>query len=278
MNSQPARSRWLLWAMIVIALAMAATYFLLHNAPADARTASAPTPPVTTVSCTGSIEPWEPPTRVGAPQVNGHPPLVAELKVAGGDTVSAGQVIAVLEGRAQLEASLRQSEARVAQAAARVEQVKAGPKASDVAAQKAEIARWQTALGTRTTEYQRYVGLSRIHDVSTSDLDAKQADMEDARHLLAEAGARLSALSEIRPEDVREAESERAVAGAEVARLNVELAGTIVHSPAAGIVLHVRARPGEEVGSVYVLTAGMCVFSGALARRRLRLADPAEIF
>ena len=29
---------------------------------------------------------------------------------------------------------------------------------------------------------------------------------------------------------------------------------------------------------VYVLTAGMCIFSGALAMRRLRMADPAEIF
>ena len=33
-----------------------------------------------------------------------------------------------------------------------------------------------------------------------------------------------------------------------------------------------------RVTVVYLLTAGMCVFSGALAMRRLRLADPAEIF
>ena len=33
-----------------------------------------------------------------------------------------------------------------------------------------------------------------------------------------------------------------------------------------------------RVTAVYVLTAVMCVFSGALAMRRLRLADPAEIF
>ena len=33
-----------------------------------------------------------------------------------------------------------------------------------------------------------------------------------------------------------------------------------------------------RVGIVYLLTAGMCAFSGALAMRRLRMADPAEIF
>ncbi len=33
-----------------------------------------------------------------------------------------------------------------------------------------------------------------------------------------------------------------------------------------------------RVGAVYILTAVMCIFSGALAMRRLRLADPAEIF
>lgn len=33
-----------------------------------------------------------------------------------------------------------------------------------------------------------------------------------------------------------------------------------------------------RVTVVYLLTAGMCVFSGALAMRRLKLADPAEIF
>jgi HlyD family secretion protein len=240
----------LLWTIVIVAaLAIGATYFFLHHAPVDTPAATAAAPPVTAVACTGSIEPWEPPTRVGAPQVNGHPPLLAELKVAEGDTVRAGQVIAILEGRAQLEASLRQSEARVAQAAARVEQVKAGPKPSDVAAQRAEIARWEAALNARTAEYERYVALSRTHDVSASDVDAKKADVEDSRHLLAEANARLKGLSEIRQEDVRAAESEQAVARAEVERLQVELATTIVHSPVAGIVLHVRARPGEEVGS-----------------------------
>ena len=249
MNSQPARSRWLLWATIVVVLAIAATVFFLRQTPAETPAGTASAPPVTAVACTGSIEPWEPLTRVGAPQVNGHPPLVAELKVAEGDTIRAGQVVAVLEGRPQLEASLRQSEARVALAAAKVEQVKAGPKASDVAAQKAEIARWQAALETRTGEYQRYVALGRTHDVSASDVDAKKAEMDDAGHLLSEANARLKGLSEIRPEDVRAAELELTVARAEIERLNAELAATIVHSPATGVVLHVRTRRGEEVGS-----------------------------
>jgi putative ABC transport system permease protein len=41
--------------------------------------------------------------------------------------------------------------------------------------------------------------------------------------------------------------------------------------------LPLRMDPAR-VTAVYVLTAGMCIFSGALAMRRLRLADPAEIF
>jgi putative ABC transport system permease protein len=33
-----------------------------------------------------------------------------------------------------------------------------------------------------------------------------------------------------------------------------------------------------RVAVVYILTVGMCIFSGLLATRRLRSADPAEIF
>ncbi|MDR9405013.1 MAG: FtsX-like permease family protein, partial [Halothece sp. Uz-M2-17] len=33
-----------------------------------------------------------------------------------------------------------------------------------------------------------------------------------------------------------------------------------------------------RLGTVFILTVGMCVFSGAIAVRRLKQADPADIF
>jgi HlyD family secretion protein len=264
--------------------AIAVPLFLLLRGHKSTPAASVPIPkPVTSVACVGRIEPVDGVTRVSAPNINGHASLVAELHVKEGDEVRKGRVLAVLDGRPQLESAVRQGEARIALALTRIEQAKAGPKASDVAAQKEAIARLQASYEHSQAEYLRYEGLHRKRDVSTSDLDSKRAEMENDSHLREEALARLKSLSEIRPEDVRIYESELAVARTELDRLHAELESTVVHSPSAGKVLHIRAHEGEEVGPLGLIemakTDSMCVIAEVYETDlgRIRVGQKADI-
>ena len=210
--------------------------------------AAASAPASNAVSATGRFEPMEPATHVGAPYIQGHPAIVARLAVAEGEPVHAGQLIAVLAGKPQLEAAVRQASARVQVEKARLQEAKAGPRSSDVAEQTAEIARWQSALATAQADYRRYATLRRTRDVSASDLDGKRNQMENARQMLAEAKARLAGLTELHAQDVQAAQSQLDVARAELDRARMDMASADVRAPVDGVILHVRARPGEEIG------------------------------
>jgi len=197
--------------------------------------------------------------------------------------VRVNQVIATLTGKAQLEAAIHEGDARVALAQAKLDTLKAAPKTSDVAAQRAEIARWESQYRNAQSEYQRYELLHQKRDVSTSELEAKRTEMENARRMLEEAQARLAGLSEVRASDTTLAESELQVARSEVERLRADLSATVVRSPVAGVVLHVRAHPGEEVGSPGIVeianTAAMYVIAEVYETDigRVKTGQPADV-
>jgi HlyD family secretion protein len=130
----------------------------------------------------------------------------------------------------------------------KLEQATTAPKAPDSAARNAEVSRWQAALETDQAEVQRYETLRKTHDVSESDLDAKRGEMQNAQHMLDEAKAKQAGLTEQYTQDVRAAQSELDLAQAELDRARMNLANSDVHAPADGVILHVRARAGEEVG------------------------------
>jgi HlyD family secretion protein len=225
----------------------------------------------------------EPVTHVGAPYVDGHPAMVAELKAGEGDHVHAGQVVAVLAGKAQLEAEARQADARVALQHVKLEQATTAPRASDAAARNAEVARWQAALETAQAELKRYETLRVTRDVSQSEVDAKRGDVQNAQHMLDEAKARLAGLTDQYSQDVRAAQSELAVAQAELDRARVNLANAEVHAPADGVILHVRARAGEEVGPQGVVELARTSRMDVLAEvyetdaTRVKLGQKAEV-
>jgi HlyD family secretion protein len=235
------------------------------------------------VSATGRFEPIEPVTHLGAPYMDGHPAMVAELKVAEGDHVRAGQVIAVLAGKAQLEAGVRQADARVALERVKLEQAMAAPRSSDAATQNAEVARWQAALKTDQAEYQRFETLRTTHDVSESELDAKRGEVQNAQHMLDEAKAKLAGLTERHTQDVRAAQSELDLAQAELDRARVNLANNEVHAPADGVILHVRARAGEEVGPQGIVELARTTRMDVLAEvyetdaARVKMGERAEV-
>jgi HlyD family secretion protein len=247
--------------------------------PVAAATASAPA----AVSATGRFEPMEPVTRVGAPYFQGHPAMIAELEVAEGDHVRAGQLIAVLAGKPQLDADVRQAAARFSVEQVKLDQATAAPRNSDAATQTAEVARWQAALAASQAEYARYETLRRTHDVSASDLDQKRAGMENDQHMLEEAKARLAGLTEQHVQDVKTAQSELDLARAGLDRARLDLANAEVRSPADGVIVHIRARPGEEVGPLGIVELARTAQMDVLAEvyetdiRRVKIGQLAEV-
>ena len=229
----------------------------LHTSgKALAAVSSEPAPGNGAVACLGRIEPEDGVLQVTAPYFEGRAQRVVELKVKENDTVHAHQLIAVLDGKNQLETALLRAEARVDLARTRLAQVKAGAKPADIAAQKAEIAQLQAKLENAKSEYRRYEVLHQTSDVATAELDARRLAVQTTEHQLEEAEQRLASISEVRATDVDVAESELRVAQAEVAHARADLTSSVVYSPAEGRILSIHAYPGEEVGPGGLLDLG----------------------
>jgi HlyD family secretion protein len=206
------------------------------------------------VVCLGRIQPAGGLFQIGAPSSVGRPCLVSQLLVAEGDPVRAGQVLAVLDNQSTLESELRQSEAKLQLASTRLVRAKAGPKESDIEAQKAEVARLQADLEQARADAERYARLVKSGDVAAYEADSKRRRVAALDASLAAESARLQGLSEIRPADVEVAVGEVAAARADVARARLALDHSVVRSPIEGRVVHILTKPGEEVGSQAILT------------------------
>lgn len=219
-------------------------------APSDAKMANS------AVGCLGYIEPKDGMLQVTAPYFQGRPQRVAELKVREGDQVRPGQLLAVLDGRAQMESAIRLAGARVDLARAKLQQVQAGANPSDIAAQKAAVDQIQAALANARAEYQRFETLHRQTDVSAAELDARRLVVETDEQKLKEAEERLRSISQVRQTDVDVAQSEVNVAQEEEESARLDLRNATVTSPAGGRVMKIHAYPGEEVGQQGFLELG----------------------
>jgi HlyD family secretion protein len=183
-----------------------------------------------------------------APYLEGRPQRVLALKVKQGDQVRQGQLLAVLDGRDQLQAALRLANARVDLARSRSSQVTAGASGSDVAAQEAAVSQLQAALENARSEYHRYEVLRQQTDVSAAELDARKLNVQTGEQKLEEAQERLKSISHVRPTDIDVAQSDLRVASAEADSARVQLNLAMVYSSATGRVLKIHAQPGEEAG------------------------------
>jgi len=217
---------------------------------------------------------------------------VEQLLVKQGDTVRTGQVVAILDSRARLEAALEQAREQVQVSESNLEQVKAGAKSGEInaqaatisriqaerrgqiAAQAATVARLEAESRNAQLEYQRYEALFQNGAISASARDSKLLTAETVQQqLLAaranlrqtkeaqldeikEAKATLNKIVEVRPVDVRAAQAQvkSAIAAVKEAQANLDLA--FVRAPRDGQILKIHTWPGEVVGSDGVVTLG----------------------
>ncbi len=104
------------------------------------------------VTALGRLEPLSEVIKVSAPSSQMGSSTIEKILVKEGDTVKAGQPIAILDNRQRLEAAVSKAQEDVKVAANNLDKIKAGAKQGEVNAQKAEISRLQSQLqGDRAT-------------------------------------------------------------------------------------------------------------------------------
>jgi len=194
----------------------------------------------------GRIEPGDGIVRVSARGLSGQPAIVGRVLVKEGDRVNAGQVLAELDTREQLEAAVSQAAARIEVARRHLAQVQAGAKTSDVAAQQADVERIQSELANAEAEYKRHASLGT--NTTASELERLKLRVDSATRALAAAKDRLASLTEVRPVDVETAQAELDEASRNEARTRAELKTSTIVAPISGRVIKVVASPGEAVG------------------------------
>lgn len=248
-------------------------------------------PEIQTVTALGHLEPAGEVVALTAP-TSTQESRIEQLLVAVGDTVEAGEVIAILDSRDRLQASYDQALQDVAVVQARLDQVRAGAKPGDINTQQAEIARLEADQQARITaqqatvdrlqaevqhadvEAQRYESLYGQGAISASERDARQLALQTTQQTLQQAQAELTrlqttrspevnkaeatlaAIATVRPVDVQVLQAELSRAQAAADQAEASLAQAYVRSPQAGVIMDIHTRAGEVVASEGIAEIG----------------------
>ncbi|EDX73292.1 auxiliary transport protein, MFP family, putative [Coleofasciculus chthonoplastes PCC 7420] len=266
----------------------------------EAQTEVSVAPEITTVTALGRLEPAGEMINLTA-STSIQASRIEKLLVEEGDRVQTGQIIAILDNRDRLQASLQKAENQVRVAQAKLAQVKAGAKTGELQAQRAEIARLQAdrtgslaaqraaverleaEVQNARLEYERYESLYQQGAVSASQRDAKrlayitaqqqvqQAQAELGRiettsqEQIQQAQATLDRLAEVRPVDLEAAEAEVQSAKATVVEAQANLEQAEVRSPRAGQIIKIHTYPGEKIADQGIVTLGQTQQMKAIA-------------
>jgi HlyD family secretion protein len=278
---------WVIAMAVVTLLSMGtAGYFVISQSlkQKPLPKPSASVVPIKKITALGRLEPEGEVIKLSV--ANAQDSRVNKLLVKEGDTVKAGQVIAVLQGLDKKQAQLAEAEQNLAVEQAKLLQTQAGEaKKGEIAAQQAAISRIQAQLRTETAEkkaaiarasaelrnaqvnYERYEMLSQEGAVKRSEFDDKRQGWETAQANLNEAKAQLDntvstlqeqitqekavlkKLTEVRPVDVQVAIAQTKSAQAQVERIKAELDDFYVRVPIAGQIIKINTRVGEQVST-----------------------------
>ena len=196
--------------------------------------------------------------RVLAPPFGAGDARVAELKVAEGDRVERGEVLALLDSERPLLAAVASARATVAAREAALAQVKASVRASRDEA-RASLARAEAVHANAAREFERAETLrsrgfatDQAYDQRRTARDEAAREVERARASLSRYGA-----GEIESQaDVVVATRNVDAAQAELARALADLDKATVRAPLAGTVLTIHVRPGEKPGAQGLMNVG----------------------
>jgi HlyD family secretion protein len=164
--------------------------------------------------------------------------VLIELRVQDGQTVKAGDVVAVLRGYESLGRSLKISEARRELARLKFQALKDGPRTKELAGQEQAVR--LAELENRKTQIEMESSALRPQ-IKQINLEAAQAKVDQEQRKLATMRAALDI-------DIQTAAAELAISEAEVEQLRSNRENSLIRSPINGVILQLYAREGEVVG------------------------------
>ena len=173
---------------------------------------------------------------------------IALLKVDEGDTVRAGDTLAVLD-RDEIAAEFEAQAAQAERAAAESREVVRGPRVEEIRTARANLAAIQSQLDLAEAE------LSRAEKLFASQV-ASQAELDKARSTRGDALARRDAARErlrqleagSRPEEIAAARQAATAARATLVAARSRLRELVLVAPTSGVVLTRNFEPGELAG------------------------------
>lgn len=188
------------------------------------------------------------PVALVATQVSGQ---VASVSVREGQRVARGQLLAMLDAR-ERAAFVAQADANLERAREALNEAEknTGAVTPTVRGAEADIARQQAELDDALAEFDRVQRLSQSGAISSSQLDAARARLQQARAAVAAMGAnRLATRARVDASvaAVRTARASVASSQAALELAQVQLAQAEIRSPVEGLVAEQNVQPGEWV-------------------------------
>jgi HlyD family secretion protein len=232
--------------------------FAVPAAPAATRpeTASAPAPARVVLGLGKLLPAGE--VIVIAPPFGAGDARVSELRVAEGERVARGAILAVLDSERLFLAALESARAGVAAREAVLAQVRGGVESSRAEA-RAALARAMSAADTAAREYDRAEELRRRGAATEQLLDQRRAAREETSREVERLRATLGRYGDgpiDAQADVVVASRNLDSARADFERAQADLEKAYVRAPTDATVIAVEARPGEKPGTRGILKLG----------------------
>src|SRR4028119_863692 len=188
---------------------------------AAAAAAATPGSTRTSVTALGRLTPQGEVIKLSAPSAS-EGARIEQWQVEEGDRVSKGQIIAVLDTRHRLQASLQQADKEVKVKQAELVKIQAGAKTGVVGAQKAEVAKFEAQV-QRETEGEA-ANVARLEAQLRRETEAEQANVAKFKAALQrETEAEQANLAKFEAQLKRETEVQQS----KLARLEAQLRGEI---------------------------------------------------
>ena len=201
---------------------------------------------------------------------------IRELRARKGDSVSAGQVLAVLENR-DVRAQQQEALAALEDATAQLQKISTGTLPTDIERARGQLATAEAALNQARKIYDRRAELFKLGAVPARDLLVSQTELANANANYEVARRSLELLeTHSREKDIRIAESRVAQARARLAQVEALLQFTELRAPFAGTITEQLLYPGDMAKPETSLFTVMDL-AVAVARAQVPEAEAREI-
>jgi len=201
---------------------------------------------------------------------------IRELRARKGDSVSAGQILAVLENR-DVRAQQQEALAALEDATAQLQKISTGTLPTDIERARGQLATAEAALNQARKIYDRRAELFKLGAIPARDLLVSQTELANANANYEVARRSLELLeTHSREKDIRIAESRVAQARARLAQVEALLQFTELRAPFAGTITEQLLYPGDMAKPETSLFTVMDL-AVAVARAQVPEAEAREI-